>query len=153
MLKQGMQQRLLQKLSPQQIQLMKLLQVPAASLEQRIKEELEVNPALEEGKEAEEEAAEEEFPDDLAFEEPGENGQEEPADTGPAAASVATTGATSDAVPPAWTLTTWRTDPASVWRITSCSPGVRSATVIGAAPFSTPSTNTFAPAGCDWISS
>jgi RNA polymerase sigma-54 factor len=49
MLKQGLQQRLLQKLSPQQIQLMKLLQVPAAALEQRIKEELEINPALEEG--------------------------------------------------------------------------------------------------------
>ncbi|MBK7140373.1 MAG: hypothetical protein IPH74_15745 [Bacteroidetes bacterium] len=41
---------MLQKLSPQQIQLMKLLQSPyTASLEQRIKEELEVNPALEEG--------------------------------------------------------------------------------------------------------
>jgi len=40
---------MLQKLSPQQIQLMKLLQIPTASLEQRIKEELESNPALEEG--------------------------------------------------------------------------------------------------------
>jgi RNA polymerase sigma-54 factor len=49
MLKQTLQQKLLQKLSPQQIQLMKLLQVPTASLEQRIKEELESNPALEEG--------------------------------------------------------------------------------------------------------
>lgn len=49
MLKQSLQQKLLQKLSPQQIQLMKLLQVPTASLEQRIKEELESNPALEEG--------------------------------------------------------------------------------------------------------
>ncbi|HND84091.1 MAG TPA: RNA polymerase sigma-54 factor, partial [Chitinophagales bacterium] len=39
---------MLQKLSPQQIQLMKLLQVPTANLEQRIKEELEINPALEE---------------------------------------------------------------------------------------------------------
>ncbi len=54
MLKQGLHQRMLQKLSPQQIQLMKLLQVPTASLEQRIKEELEANPALEEGKEEEE---------------------------------------------------------------------------------------------------
>ncbi|MEP7169684.1 MAG: RNA polymerase factor sigma-54 [Bacteroidota bacterium] len=54
MLKQGFQQRLLQKLSPQQIQLMKLLQVPAAALEQRIKEELEINPALEEGIDEEE---------------------------------------------------------------------------------------------------
>lgn len=52
MLKQGLQQKLLQKLSPQQIQLMKLLQVPTVSLEQRIKEELEINPALEEGAEA-----------------------------------------------------------------------------------------------------
>ncbi len=49
MLKQNFQQKLLQKLSPQQIQLMKLLQVPTAVLEQRIKEELESNPALEEG--------------------------------------------------------------------------------------------------------
>lgn len=51
MLKHSLQQKLLQKLSPQQIQLMKLLQVPTASLEQRIKEELENNPALEEGEE------------------------------------------------------------------------------------------------------
>jgi len=43
----GQRQLLLQKLSPQQIQLMKLLQVPTALLEQRIKEEMEVNPALE----------------------------------------------------------------------------------------------------------
>ena len=49
MLKQNLSQRLLQKLSPQQIQLMKLLQIPTATLEQRIKEELEANPALEEG--------------------------------------------------------------------------------------------------------
>ena len=44
---QSLQQKLLQKLSPQQIQLMKLLQVPTANLEERIKEELEENPALE----------------------------------------------------------------------------------------------------------
>lgn len=49
MLKQSLQQKMLQKLSPQQIQLMKLLQVPTIMLEQRIKEELEINPALEEG--------------------------------------------------------------------------------------------------------
>jgi RNA polymerase sigma-54 factor len=54
MLKQSLQQKLLQKLSPQQIQLMKLLQVPTIELEQRIKEELEANPALEEGNEYEE---------------------------------------------------------------------------------------------------
>jgi RNA polymerase sigma-54 factor len=49
MIRQGLSQKMLQKLSPQQIQLMKLLQVPADQLEQRIKEELETNPALEEG--------------------------------------------------------------------------------------------------------
>lgn len=49
MLSQSLSQKMLQKLSPQQIQLMKLLQVPTATLEQRIKEELEENPALEEG--------------------------------------------------------------------------------------------------------
>ncbi len=53
-LKQSLQQKLLQKLSPQQIQLMKLLQVPTIALEQRIKEELEINPALEEGNEEDE---------------------------------------------------------------------------------------------------
>jgi len=46
-LSQRLQQKLLQKLSPQQIQLMKLLQVPTAHLEERIKEEMEENPALE----------------------------------------------------------------------------------------------------------
>lgn len=54
MLKQSLQQKLQQKLSPQQIQLMKLLQVPTMALEQRIKEELEINPALEEGRPDEE---------------------------------------------------------------------------------------------------
>lgn len=44
---QGLQQKLQQKLSPQQIQLMKLLQVPTAQLDERIKEEIEDNPALE----------------------------------------------------------------------------------------------------------
>lgn len=58
MQKLGLHQKLLQKLSPQQIQLMKLLQIPTVALEQRIKEELEANPALEEGN-----------PDDLAEEE------------------------------------------------------------------------------------
>jgi len=47
MLKQTLQQKLLQKLSPQQIQFIKLLQVPTVSLDTRIKEELEENPALE----------------------------------------------------------------------------------------------------------
>ncbi len=55
MLKQGLFQKLQQKLSPQQIQLMKLLQVPTIELEQRIKQEIEENPALEEGEDQEEE--------------------------------------------------------------------------------------------------
>lgn len=49
MLKQTLQQRLSQKLSPQQIQFIKLLQVPTAFLEARIQQELEENPALEDG--------------------------------------------------------------------------------------------------------
>jgi RNA polymerase sigma-54 factor len=49
MLRQNLSQKMMQKLSPQQIQLMKLLQIPTATLEQRIKEEMESNPALEEG--------------------------------------------------------------------------------------------------------
>jgi RNA polymerase sigma-54 factor len=53
-LSQSIQQRLLQKLSPQQIQLMKLLQIPTANLEERLKEELEENPALELGEEGDE---------------------------------------------------------------------------------------------------
>lgn len=48
MLDQRLQQRLLQKLSPQQIQLIKLLEIPTMELEQRIKKELEENPLLEE---------------------------------------------------------------------------------------------------------
>ena len=55
MLHQRLQQKLLQKLSPQQILLMKLLQVPTVALEQRIKQEIEENPALEESEEEEEE--------------------------------------------------------------------------------------------------
>lgn len=56
---QSLQQKLLQKLSPQQIQLMKLLQVPTANLEERIKEELEENPALEHTEEDHEDQFEE----------------------------------------------------------------------------------------------
>src|SRR5690606_9994461 len=54
MLKQYLSQKLQQKLSPQQIQLMKLLQVPTLELEQRIKQEMEENPALEEGEDHDE---------------------------------------------------------------------------------------------------
>ena len=49
MLNQKLQQKLLQKLSPQQIQMIKLLEIPTLEMEQRIKKELEENPALEEG--------------------------------------------------------------------------------------------------------
>ena len=65
-LSQGLYQKQLQKLSPQQIQLMKLLQVPTAILEERIKEEMEENPALEldeEGHEDEYDEANDEFKD------------------------------------------------------------------------------------------
>jgi RNA polymerase sigma-54 factor len=48
-LRQQLTQKLEQRLSPQQIQLMKLLQVPTMELDQRIKQEIEENPALEEG--------------------------------------------------------------------------------------------------------
>ncbi len=54
MQKLTLSQSLQQKLSPQQIQFIKLLQVPTAELEARVEEELEVNPALEEGKEEKE---------------------------------------------------------------------------------------------------
>ncbi|HCT29629.1 MAG TPA: RNA polymerase sigma-54 factor [Bacteroidales bacterium] len=54
MLKQRLQQKLLQKLSPQQIQVIKLLEIPTMLLEQRIKKELEENPILEEGEEVDE---------------------------------------------------------------------------------------------------
>ncbi len=65
---QSLQQRQLQRLSPQQIQLMKLLQIPTAQIEQRVKEELEENPALEMNAdlwEGDMEKSVEEMPDDL----------------------------------------------------------------------------------------
>lgn len=69
MQKLNLSQTLSQKLSPQQIQFIKLLQVPTAELDTRIEEELEINPALEEGKEDEleksqEDEYEESFDDD-----------------------------------------------------------------------------------------
>jgi RNA polymerase sigma-54 factor len=63
---QSLQQKLLQKLSPQQIQLMKLLQVPTANLEERIKEELEENPALEQSEDGFDENFGEEMKDEFA---------------------------------------------------------------------------------------
>ncbi len=54
MLKQFLNLKLTQKLSPQQIQLMKLIQLPTQAFEQRLLEEMNENPALEAGKEEEE---------------------------------------------------------------------------------------------------
>ena len=79
MLNQKLQQKLLQKLSPQQIQLMKLLQVPTIALEQRIKQEIEENPALEEGEEEnEDDDSNEELDEDVSaeFDEDDENATE-----------------------------------------------------------------------------
>ena len=69
LMRQTQQQKLLQKLSPQQIQLMKLLQLPTVNLEERIKEEIEENPALEYAENQEDadpirEALEEEYSED-----------------------------------------------------------------------------------------
>jgi RNA polymerase sigma-54 factor len=86
MLNQKLQQRLIQKLSPQQVLVMRLLQEPILSLEQRIKQEIEENPALDEGALEEEEneqediqlesivAEEDEFRDDT---EPVESAEDE----------------------------------------------------------------------------
>ncbi len=63
----GLNQSLQQKLSPQQIQFIKLLQVPTAELENRIEEELEMNPVLEQGEE--EERVDDNTPDEIPSEE------------------------------------------------------------------------------------
>ncbi len=65
MQKLGLIQTLSQKLSPQQIQFIKLLQVPTAELETRIEEELEINPALEEGKDDSQEKEEYDEPEEF----------------------------------------------------------------------------------------
>lgn len=61
MLKQNLQQKLGLKINPLQIQLIKLLELPTYQLEQRIKEELESNPLLEEGEDAPDMEAEPEY--------------------------------------------------------------------------------------------
>jgi len=71
MLKQSLHHKLLQKLSPQQIQLMKLIQLPTQAFEERIKQEVEENPALDTGKEQEEN-----FEDTLANQEYEDDGNE-----------------------------------------------------------------------------
>lgn len=75
MQKLGLNQQLQQKLSPQQIQFIKLLQVPTAELESRIEEELESNPALEEGAE---EVPEKDKPEEDQEEPLNESEQEDP---------------------------------------------------------------------------
>lgn len=78
MLKQTLQQKLLQKLSPQQIQFIKLLQVPTVSLDTRIKEELEENPALEDISLANMNEPAEEYPDkdpDESFSDDDQSGE------------------------------------------------------------------------------
>lgn len=72
MLKQHLQFKLSQKLSPQQIQLMKLIQLPTQAFEQRLKQELEENPALEGGKE-ENEGVNDEFDELYGSDSEGEN--------------------------------------------------------------------------------
>lgn len=75
-MRQIQQQKMLQKLSPQQIQLMKLLQVPTANLDERIKEEIEDNPALDYGEE-EEEKDEFDVQEETEFEDKDESTKEE----------------------------------------------------------------------------
>lgn len=73
MLKQSLNLRLQQKLSPQQIQLMKLIQLPTQAFEQRLKEEMNDNPALEAGKEEEEEYEKDEFDNEEDYDEDDDN--------------------------------------------------------------------------------
>ena len=70
MLKQYLQLKLSQKLSPQQIQLMKLIELPLQELEERLSREIEENPALESGKEKEEDDY---FVEDTAFDDQSNN--------------------------------------------------------------------------------
>ena len=76
--KQGLIQKLAlqQKLSPQQILLMKLLQIPSIALEQRIKQEIEENPALEDSDEIDETPSEDGSEDEYENEFDNENGDE-----------------------------------------------------------------------------
>lgn len=74
MLKQELKLKLSQKLSPQQIQLMKLIQLPTQAFEQRVQQELEDNPALNSGKESSEE---EQFDDEFGNDQYEENHTEE----------------------------------------------------------------------------
>lgn len=72
-LRQIQKLRLEQKLSPQQIQLMKLIQVPTQELEERIEQEIQENPALEEGADQEEQATDEWDEEEFSNEEKNDN--------------------------------------------------------------------------------
>lgn len=73
MLKQFLNLKLSQKLSPQQIQLMKLIQLPTQAFEQRLKEEMNENPALEAGKEEDEEYEKDEFDNEEEYDDFDDN--------------------------------------------------------------------------------
>lgn len=75
MLKQQLKFKLSQKLSPQQIQLMKLIQLPTQAFEQRISQEMEENPALEGGKE-ESDNSNDEFENEDSFDDEYDDGSE-----------------------------------------------------------------------------
>ena len=79
MLKQFLNLKLSQKLSPQQIQLMKLIQLPTQAFEQRLKEEMNENPALETGNEEDENYEKDEFDNNDEYDEYEDN---ESIDTG-----------------------------------------------------------------------
>ncbi|CAM1361096.1 RNA polymerase sigma-54 factor [Tenacibaculum litopenaei] len=70
MLKQSLQHKLLQKLSPQQIQLMKLIQLPTQAFEERLKQEIEENPALDTGKE-ESDSFDDQFDNEVDYDDTG----------------------------------------------------------------------------------
>ena len=74
MLKQNLTFKLTQKLSPQQIKLMELIQLPTLDFEQRIKNEIEENPALETG--IEEKVSDFENPEEESFSENNVDNQE-----------------------------------------------------------------------------
>ena len=80
MLRQGLFQKLQQKLSPQQIQLMKMLQLPTVEMEQRIKEEMAENPALEEGEEGDSEDSAEDVAESVEAETTEEGGENDDID-------------------------------------------------------------------------
>ena len=73
MLKQFLNLKLSQKLSPQQIQLMKLIQLPTQAFEQRLKEELIENPALKSGKDEDEIYDKDEFDNNDDYDEFDDN--------------------------------------------------------------------------------